>query len=80
MAILAECPICHGKHSLKRKKCGCGHDMARARKNRKAAYWIDYRLPGGKQKREAVGSMEGLNGYSKTDAKAAMAKRRTQVK
>ncbi len=27
MAILAECPICHRKQSIKNKKCSCGVDM-----------------------------------------------------
>ena len=31
MAILAECPICHEKQSVKRKVCKCGEDLDKAK-------------------------------------------------
>jgi integrase len=80
MGILAECPICHQKQSLKNKKCKCGLNLDTAKKSKKVRYWIKFRLPNGKQRTEAVGAMKGLNAFSKEDAKTAMAKRRTQKK
>jgi integrase len=78
MAILAECPICRRKQSAKNKKCKCGENMDKLKKGKKVRYWIDYPLPGGKVRRESVGSFEGLNAYSITDAKTALAKRTVQ--
>lgn len=71
MAILAECPICRRKQSLKNKYCPCGEDLIKAKRSKRVRYWIDYRLPGGKQKREPVN-------YSIEDARDAHAKRRSQ--
>ncbi len=78
MAILAECPACHRKQSLKRKSCRCGEDLNKAKESKRVRYWIHYRFPGGKQKWEAVDSFEGCNGSSLEDAYDAMSKRRTQ--
>ncbi len=78
MAILAECPACHRKQSLKRKSCKCTEDLNKAKESKRVRYWLHYRLPGGKQKWEAVDSFEGCNGYSIDDAHDAMSKRRTQ--
>ena len=75
MAILAQCPICRRKQSAKNKKCKCGESLDKFKKAKKVKYWIDYPLPGGKVRRESVGSFEGLNAYSITDAQAALAKR-----
>ena len=47
-------------------------------KQKKVRYWIDYPLPNGKVRLESVGAFEGLNAYSITDAKAALAKRTVQ--
>jgi hypothetical protein len=72
MAILAECPICHRKQAIRNKVCSCGQDLAKAKKAKeKVKYWITYRLPGGKQRKEYVG-------YKLEDAKAAEGKRRGQ--
>lgn len=73
MSIMAECPICKRKQSVKKKRCPCGEDMDRAKKAGRARYWINYRLPGGKQRRELVGT-------SIKDARAADGKRRAQKK
>jgi len=71
MSILAECPICHRKQSIRNKVCGCGADMDRLKKQReKVKYWISYYISG-KQRREVVG-------YSIEEAKDAEGKRRSQ--
>lgn len=41
-------------------------------------YWITYRMPDGKQRRESVAAMEGLKGNSIDDARDALAKRSVQ--
>jgi len=77
MSILAECPQCHRKQSVRNKGCKCGADMDRLKRSQKIRFWINYRLPGGKQKREPVGG-EGLNPYSIEDARKANSKRVVQ--
>jgi len=52
MAILAECPICRKKQSVRNRKCSCGTDLTAAKRAKKVRYWVSYRLPGGKQRRE----------------------------
>jgi integrase len=71
MAVLAECPKCHKKQSVKAKLCLCGEDLDKAKRSKKVRFWINYRLPGGKQKREAVG-------FSIEEARDAEGKRRSQ--
>lgn len=71
MAILAECPGCHKKQSASNRLCVCGEDLVKSKKSKRVRYWINYRLPGGKQKRESVG-------YSIEEAKDADGKRRSQ--
>jgi len=71
MAILAECPGCHKKQSVSNRLCDCGEDLVKAKKSKRVRFWINYRLPGGKQKRESVG-------YSIEEAKDADGKRRSQ--
>lgn len=73
MAILAECPICHKKQCNKNKVCPCGEDLTKAKRSQRVKYWITYRLPGGKQRRELVGS-------SVEAARAAEGKRKGQKK
>jgi len=77
MSILAECPLCHRKITVKKKTCKCGGDMDKMKRGQKVKFWIDYRLPNGKQKREAVFG-EGLNPYSIEDARKAHSKRVVQ--
>jgi integrase len=55
MAILAQCPVCKSKRSLRLKRCRCGADLDKAKKNKRIQYWIDYALPNGKTRRECVG-------------------------
>jgi hypothetical protein len=45
--------------------------MVTAKKSKRVRFWINYRLPGGKQKRESVG-------YSIEEARDAEGKRRSQ--
>ncbi len=71
MAVLAECLICHKKQSVSNRLCDCGEDLVKAKKSKRVRYWISYRLPGGKQKRESVG-------FSIEEAKDAEGKRRSQ--
>jgi len=57
MAILAECPRCHRKQAGKNKFCiGCGNDLDKAKRSKRVKYWITYRMPGGKQRRELIGT------------------------
>lgn len=78
MAILAECPICHRKQATKNKVCKCGENLDKAKKSKRVRYWITYRLPGGKQRKEAVASFEDLNPCSIEDARIAESKRMVQ--
>jgi integrase len=71
MAILAECPTCHKKQAVKNRICVCGADLVKAKKLQKVRYWVNYRLPDGKQRREAAG-------YLIEEAKAAEGKRKAQ--
>ncbi len=71
MAILAECPTCHKKQAAKNRICVCGADLVKAKKLQKVRYWVNYRLPDGKQRREAAG-------YLIEEAKAAEGKRKAQ--
>jgi integrase len=80
MAILAECPTCHNKQSTRNKVCKCGESMDKAKKSKRVRYWISYRMPGGKQRKEAVANFEDLNPYSIEDARTAEAKRKVQKK
>lgn len=81
MAILAECPICHKRQSNKNKKCrSCEEDLDKAKRSQRVRYWISYRMPDGKQRRESVGAIEDLDPYSITDARDAESKRMVQKK
>ena len=56
MAILAECPLCHKKQAVKNRLCDCGADLVKLKKSGKVRYWIQYRLPGGRQRKEYAGT------------------------
>lgn len=73
MAILLECPVCHKKQSIRNKLCNCGENLDRAKKAQRVKFWINYRKPDGKAKRESVG-------YSLAEAKDAEGKRRVQIR
>ncbi|WP_020590017.1 tyrosine-type recombinase/integrase [Desulfobacter curvatus] len=70
MSILAECPYCHKKQSNRNKKCPCGANLDKEKKNKKVNYWINYRV-GKTQRREKIGT-------SLTEALAADGKRKAQ--
>jgi integrase len=79
MAILAECPTCKTKQSVKNKKCpSCGKSMDNAKKASRVRYWIRYRV-GVHQKTELVKG-EDVSPYSIEDAKAMHSKRVVQRK
>ncbi|MDM7987082.1 MAG: site-specific integrase [Smithella sp.] len=71
MSILAECPVCHLKQNASNRLCTCGENLVKAKRSNRVRFWISYRLPGGKQKRESVG-------FSITEAQDAEGKRRVQ--
>jgi len=71
MAILAQCPVCRKKQPAPNKICMCGHNLDKAKRSKKVKFWIDYRLPGGQQRRELIGT-------SIEEARDAEGKRRTQ--
>lgn len=74
MGILAQCPICKTRVSMKKKVCNvCGADLDKAKKAKRVTYWISYRLPNGKQKQESAGT-------SIEDARAADGKKKGQKK
>jgi integrase len=78
MAILAECPYCHRKQATKNKKCRCSGDLDKAKKGKKVKYWIVYRMPDGRQRRESLAKFEGVDPYSITDAREVESKRVVQ--
>jgi len=81
MAILQECPICRNKQSVKNKKCKCGSNMDSFKKQSKIKYWIQYRLPNGKQKKEFIRDPHNKkNKGTYDDALAAHGKRKSQIK
>jgi integrase len=72
LSILAECPVCGRKQRLSAKVCKvCSNNMDKSKQSRTVRYWHNYRLPGGKQRREPVG-------YSIEEARDADGKRRVQ--
>ena len=71
MAILAECPWCHKKQSIRNRSCSCGNDLVAAKRAKKVRYWVNYRLSGGTQRREPVS-------FSLEEARAAEGKRKAQ--
>lgn len=72
MSILQECPICKRKQKASNKNCNeCDINLDRAKRSKRVRYWINYRLPDGKQRRESVG-------YSIKEARDANGKRHVQ--
>ena len=78
MAILAECPICHRKQATRNKVCKYGENLDKAKKSKRVKYWIQYRLPGGRQKKESPAKFKDINEYSIDDARKAEAQRTVQ--
>jgi len=74
MGVLAQCPVCKTRQSVKKKVCRkCGEDLDKAKAGKRVTYWVSYRMPSGKQKQEAVGT-------SIDDARTADGKKRTMKK
>ncbi|MBU2551128.1 MAG: site-specific integrase [Proteobacteria bacterium] len=71
MAVFQECPACHKKQANRNRRCSCGEDLLKAKKSKRVRYWVSYRLPSGKQRKEAVG-------FSIEEARDAEGKRRSQ--
>ena len=71
MAVMTECPMCHMKQATKNKICKCGENLDKAKRSKRVRYWISFRLPNGKQRREPVG-------FSVQEARDADGKRRSQ--
>ena len=72
MSILAECPTCKQRQSLKNKLCrACHHDLDQAKRSGTVRYWITYRTESGTQRKELIGT-------SIEEARAADGKRRAQ--
>ena len=79
MAIFAQCPQCKRKQATKNRVCSCGADMVKLKRSSKVKYWINYRLPNGKQRTESVKG-EGLNPHSIESAREMLSKRVVQKK
>jgi integrase len=79
MAIFAQCPQCRKKQATKNRVCSCGADLVKLKRSAKVKYWINYRLPNGKQRTESVKG-EGLNPYSVESAREMLSKRVVQKK
>lgn len=71
MAVLIECPECHAKQKINKERCSCGESVAKMKKSHQVRYWIQYRTPDGKQRKEYIGS-------SLKEAKDADGKRKVQ--
>jgi integrase len=77
MGVLAECPLCHKKQSVKNNICKCGQDLTKAKRSKRVVYWINYRLPGGKQRRERVG--KSIEKARDADGKRRVQKRENRI-
>jgi integrase len=80
MAILAECPRCHKKQTVKNRVCDCGADLVKEKRLKKVRYWVVYRLADGKQRKEFVGNLPDGRPAGIEEAKAAEGKRKAQKK
>lgn len=79
MAVLAECPVCHRKQSIKNKKCACGIDLDKQKEQKKIRFHVVGRIDG-KQKWWSLSSFEGADPCSFEDAKDVEAKLRVAKK
>jgi integrase len=77
MAVLAQCPTCRKCQSLRNKQCKCGEDLDKAKRSRRVQYWIDFRIPGGKQRREHIGP--SLKKAQDADGKRRSQKRENRI-
>jgi integrase len=86
MGVLAECPDCRNKQAAKNKVCKCGADLDKAKRSKKVPYWINYRIPVGKdeegktiykQRREAIG--KSIEKARDADGKRRVQKRENRI-
>ncbi len=77
MAILAECPICRRKQATRNKVCKCGQNLDKAKRSKKVRYWIQYRLPDGRQRKEFVG--KSIEEARDADGKRKVQKRENRI-
>jgi integrase len=77
MAILAECPFCHNKQSARNKICKCGAELDKLKRSKKIRYWINFRMPDGKQRREFVGN--SIEKARDADGKRRVQKRENRI-
>jgi len=69
MAILAECPRCHRKQSIRNKKCKkCDVDLDTQKEQKKVRYHVVGRIDG-KQRWWSLSSFENVDPFSLDDAK-----------
>ncbi len=77
MGVLVEC-LCHKKQALKNRVCSsCGNDLVKAKRGNSVNYWITYRFPGGKQRRELIG--ESIEEARDADGKRRVQKREHRI-
>lgn len=68
MTILAECPVCHKKQSIRNKICKCGVNLDHEKKYKRVFYHIVYRA-NGKQVWKSLSSFKNVKGNSIVDAR-----------
>jgi integrase len=49
MSIIVVCPACHKQCKFTAKKCKCGCDLQKAKKNKQASLYVTYRVPGSRK-------------------------------
>jgi len=76
MAIVAECPVCHRKQSVKAKACPCGANLDNEKKNKKVRYHIIYRRDG-KQVWRSLSTFKDVDPCSVEDARTVEGQFRT---
>ena len=76
MAILAECPVCHNRQSVRNKVCSCGENLEKAKRSNRVQYSIVYWLRG-KQKRETIGT--SIEEARDADGKRKVQKRENRI-
>lgn len=70
MAVIAECPICKDRNSLKNTVCKkCGFSLKKASGK---VYWINYRDPSGRLKFERIGTSKLAAENRQRDVKTAI--------
>lgn len=74
MSVMVECPACHRKQKLANKRCkACDLDLDKAKRAKKARFWVAWKEPDGTQRREPLKKETSLD-----EAHAADGKRKAQ--